>query len=90
MEYRIISDITALSNAVMSGVVNFSNEIPPKDWATIQTNPDLVGKTIEGSRYYWLLPNNEHPPLMTIPLMSRLTMSPLGVTSAVLSKGPRM
>jgi peptide/nickel transport system substrate-binding protein len=63
MEYRIISDITALTNAVMSGVVNFSNEIPPKDWATIQSNPDLVGKTIEGSRYYWLLPNNEHPPL---------------------------
>ena len=55
MEYRIISDITALTNAVMSGVVNFSNEIPPKDWATIQSNPDLVGKTIEGSRYYWLL-----------------------------------
>jgi peptide/nickel transport system substrate-binding protein len=63
MEYRIISDITALTNAVMSGVVNFSNEIPPKDWATIQSNPDLVGKTIEGSRYYWLLPNNKHPPL---------------------------
>jgi peptide/nickel transport system substrate-binding protein len=63
MEYRIISDITALTNAVMSGVVNFSNEIPPKDWATIQSNPDLVGKTIEGSRYYWLLPNNTKPPL---------------------------
>jgi peptide/nickel transport system substrate-binding protein len=63
MEYRIISDITALTNAVMSGVVNFSNEIPPKDWATIQSNSDLVGKTIEGSRYYWLLPNNAKPPL---------------------------
>jgi peptide/nickel transport system substrate-binding protein len=63
MEYRIISDITALSNAVMSGVVNFSNEIPPKDWAAIQSNPELVGRSIEGSRYYWLLPNNEKPPL---------------------------
>ena len=63
MEYRIISDITALTNAVMSGVVNFSNEIPPKDWSTIQSNPDLVGRTIEGSRYYWLLPNNETKPL---------------------------
>jgi len=63
MEYRIISDITALTNAVMSGAVNFSNEIPPKDWAQVQGNPDLVGKSIEGSRYYWLLPNNEHPPL---------------------------
>jgi ABC-type transport system substrate-binding protein len=55
MEYRIISDITALTNAVMSGEVNFSNEIPPKDWATIQSNPDLVGVTLEGSRYNWLL-----------------------------------
>ena len=63
MEYRIISDITALSNAVMSGVVNFSNEIPPKDWAAVTSNPDLVGKAIEGSRYYWLLPNNERAPL---------------------------
>jgi peptide/nickel transport system substrate-binding protein len=63
MEYRIISDITALTNAVMSGVANFSNEIPPKDWSIIQSNPDLVGKTIEGSRYYWLLPNNQTKPL---------------------------
>jgi peptide/nickel transport system substrate-binding protein len=63
MEYRIISDITALTNAVMSGGVNFSNEIPPKDWAAVQSNPDLVGQSIEGSRYYWLLPNNTHPPL---------------------------
>jgi peptide/nickel transport system substrate-binding protein len=47
----------------MSGVVNFSNEIPPKDWASVQSNPDLVGQSIEGSRYYWLLPNNTHPPL---------------------------
>jgi peptide/nickel transport system substrate-binding protein len=63
MEYRIISDVTALTNAVMSGVVNFSNEIPPKDFAKVKANPDLEAKTIEGSRYYWLLPNNEHKPL---------------------------
>jgi peptide/nickel transport system substrate-binding protein len=47
----------------MSGEVNFSNEIPGKDWATISTNPDLVATTLEGSRFYWLLPNNERPPL---------------------------
>ena len=35
MEYRIIADVTALTDAVMSGEVNFSNEIPPKDWATV-------------------------------------------------------
>lgn len=63
MEYRIISDITALTNAVMSGEVNFSNEIPPKDWATIQSNPELVGVTLEGSRYNWLLANTGKKPL---------------------------
>jgi peptide/nickel transport system substrate-binding protein len=57
MEYRIISDITALSNAVLSGEVNFSNEIPPKDWGQVTSSPDLVGQTLEGSRYNWLLCN---------------------------------
>ncbi len=62
MEYRIISDITALTNALLSGVVNFSNEIPPKDFAKVKANPDLVGQTLEGSRYNWLLPNNSKKP----------------------------
>lgn len=62
MEYRIISDITALSNAVLSGEVNFSNEIPPKDWAQVTSSPDLVGQTLEGSRYNWLLCNTTKPP----------------------------
>jgi peptide/nickel transport system substrate-binding protein len=63
MEYRIIPDITALTNAVMSGEVNFSNEIPPKDWATVTANQNLKTQTLEGSRYYWLLPNNTVKPL---------------------------
>jgi len=63
MEYRIIPDITALTDAVMSGEVNFSNEIPPKDWATVTGNSDLATLAVEGSRYYWLLPNNNHKPL---------------------------
>jgi peptide/nickel transport system substrate-binding protein len=63
MEYRIISDITALTNAVMSGEVNFSNEIPPKDWAAVQSNPELAGVTLEGSRYNWLLCNTTKKPL---------------------------
>jgi peptide/nickel transport system substrate-binding protein len=62
MEYRIISDITALTNAVLSGEVNFSNEIPPKDWAQVTSAPDLVGQTLEGSRYNWLLCNTTKPP----------------------------
>jgi len=63
MEYRIISDVTALTDAVMSGEVDFSNEIPPKDWATVSSNGDLTAQAVEGSRYYWLLPNNERKPL---------------------------
>ena len=63
MEFRIISDVTALTNAVMSGEVNFSNEIPPKDWAAVQGNSDLKTLTLEGSRYYWLLPNNNSKPM---------------------------
>jgi peptide/nickel transport system substrate-binding protein len=63
MQYRIISDITALTNAVMTGEVNFSNEIPAKDWSRVKSSAALTAQTLEGSRYYWLLPNNTHPPL---------------------------
>jgi peptide/nickel transport system substrate-binding protein len=63
MEYRIISDITALTDAVMSGEVNFSNEIPPKDWAKVKSSPNLIGVTLEGSRYNWLLCNTSRKPL---------------------------
>jgi peptide/nickel transport system substrate-binding protein len=63
MEYRIISDITALANAVASGEVNFSNEIPPKDWASMKANASLTTQTLEGSRYYWMLINNTVKPL---------------------------
>lgn len=63
MEYRIIPDITALTNAVASGEVNFSNEIPAKDWASIKANAALTTQTLEGSRYYWMIPNNTKKPL---------------------------
>lgn len=63
MEYRIIADVTALTDAIMSGEVNFSNEIPPKDWASVTANGDLATQAVEGSRYYWLLPNNKSKPL---------------------------
>ncbi len=63
MEYHLIPDVTALTNAVVAGSVNFSNEIPPKDWAMVSATPGLVGQTLEGSRYYWLLPNNTRPPM---------------------------
>jgi peptide/nickel transport system substrate-binding protein len=62
MEYRVISDITALTDALLSGVVNFSNEIPPKDFAKVKSTPGLKALTLEGSRYNWLLPNNAMKP----------------------------
>lgn len=63
LEFHLIADITALTNAVISGNINFSNEIPPKDWQTVSATPGLVGLTLEGSRYYWLLMNNTVAPL---------------------------
>jgi peptide/nickel transport system substrate-binding protein len=62
MEYQLIGDITALTTAVLSGQVNFSNEIPPKDWNRVKSNKSLVAQTLEGSRFNWLLPNNSHKP----------------------------
>ena len=32
----------------MSGTVDFSNEIPPKDWAMCPATPGIVGQTLEG------------------------------------------
>ena len=63
LEFHLIADVTALTNAVLSGTVNFSNEIPPKDWEMVRSTPGLVAETLEGSRYYWLLPNNTTAPL---------------------------
>ena len=63
MEYRIISDVTALTDAVMSGEVNFSNEIPPKDWATIHGNGDLVGARWRGRAITGCCPTTSKKPL---------------------------
>ncbi len=63
LEFNLISDPTALTNAILSGAVDFSNEIPPKDWEIVRSTPGLVTETLEGSRFYWLLPNNAIPPM---------------------------
>lgn len=63
MEFQIIPDVTALTNAVLSGGADFSNEIPPKDWAAVRAKPELTGSALEGSRYFWLLPNNSIKPM---------------------------
>ncbi|MGI9413780.1 MAG: ABC transporter substrate-binding protein [Hyphomicrobiales bacterium] len=63
MEYRIISDPTALSNGMKSGEIHFSNEVPPKDWKAITGQEGMVDAALEGSRYYWLVPNHKQEPL---------------------------
>jgi peptide/nickel transport system substrate-binding protein len=63
LEYDIISDATAITTALQSGVVNFSNVIPAKDWETIKANPDLTTAPIEGGRWFWIMVNNTKPPL---------------------------
>ena len=63
LEYRIISDHTAITNALQSGVVDFSNVIPAKDWTAIEANPDLTKVPINGSRWFWIGVNNQAEPL---------------------------
>lgn len=58
LEMHLIADVTALTNAIVSGQINFSNEIPPKDWAMVTSTPGIIGAALDGSRYFWLLPNN--------------------------------
>ena len=59
MVYRVISDPTALSNGIKSGEIHFSNEVPPKDWSAITSQAGMVDASIEGSRYFWMVPNHE-------------------------------
>ena len=59
MTYRIVADPTALANGMKSGEINFSNEVPPKDWKSITSQDNMVDAALEGSRYYWMLPNHE-------------------------------
>ena len=63
LEYRVISDQTAITNALQEGVVNFSNVIPAKDWAAIEANPELTKVPVEGSRWFWIPINNNTAPL---------------------------
>ena len=63
LEMHLVADVTALTNAMVSGQINFSNEIPPKDWAMVTSTPGIVGQALDGSRYFWLLPNNTRQPL---------------------------
>ncbi len=75
MEYKIISDVTALTNSLQSGVINFSNEIPPKDFAAITANPELSGITLEGSRFNWLMTNNQRKPFDNAKVRQAVSMA---------------
>ena len=60
MTFRIVADPTALSNGLKSGEILFSNEVPPKDWQAIISQSNMIDASIEGSRYYWMVPNHDH------------------------------
>ena len=47
----------------LSGVVDFSNAIAAKDWATVDANADLTKVPIEGGRWFWVGVNNQSEPL---------------------------
>jgi peptide/nickel transport system substrate-binding protein len=63
LEMRIVSDQTALTNSLRTGVNNFSNQVAPKDWAALEAHPDLATQAIAGSRWHWMLTNTSKKPL---------------------------
>ena len=75
MVYRIVSDPTALSNGMKSGEIHFSNEVPPKDWEAIVSKEGMVNAALEGSRYYWLIPNWETPPLDNVKVRQAIAIA---------------
>lgn len=62
MEWRIISDTAALTTALVSGGADFTNVVPPQDWNRAKETSGLVTKSVVGSSYNWLLPNNSRKP----------------------------
>jgi len=63
LEMRIVSDQTALTNSLRQGVNNFSNQVAPKDWASLEAHPDLATQAIAGSRWHWMMTNTDKKPL---------------------------
>jgi len=62
MEWRIISDTSALTTALVSGGADFTNVVPPQDWKRMKSTSGLVTESVVGSSYNWLLPNNSTKP----------------------------
>ena len=67
---RVISDPTALSNGIKSGEIHFSNEVPPKDWNAITSQAGMVDASIEGLRYFWMVPNHERGTMDVVPAVN--------------------
>lgn len=62
MNWRIISDTSALTTALVSGGADFTNVVPPQNWKQVESAPGFVTESVLGSSYNWLLPNNSRKP----------------------------
>jgi peptide/nickel transport system substrate-binding protein len=61
-EFRIIIDETARTNALAGGLVDFSMEVPAKDWASVTSNPALTGVSYLGSHWHFFCVNCTRAP----------------------------
>ncbi len=62
MTWRIISDTSALTTALLSGGADFTNVVPPQNWKQVRATSGIKTASVLGSSYNWLLPNNDKKP----------------------------
>jgi peptide/nickel transport system substrate-binding protein len=63
MTWRIVSDTSALTTALLTGEADFTNVVPPQSWKQVKSKAGIVTETVVGSSYNWLLANNTKSPL---------------------------
>jgi peptide/nickel transport system substrate-binding protein len=61
-EMHIIIDQTARTNALQGGLVDFSTDVPAKDWAQVKSNPALTGVSFLGSHWHFVCVNTTRTP----------------------------
>ncbi len=62
LEYHIIQDQTARTDALIGGIVDFSSDVAPKDWQQVTATSGLVGRTNVGGHWHWIMLNNTKKP----------------------------
>lgn len=61
-EMHIIVDETARTDALFGGLVDFSTEVPAKDWSRVKSDSKLVGISFLGSHWHFVCVNCTRPP----------------------------